>query len=253
MTWRADFADASLLWSEGSRPNQARLVNADNGVRADYFANADLSGQPVYSRWEEGEPLFDWGAGAPGPWVGVDNFSARYTQRFAVGGVGWWYNFAVIADDGVRVTIDGKSVLDAWNSGPQTHKFHSRLGRGEHTLIIEYRERNGPAQLLFARSDWPATAVFAADETLDSFETLPASVAASLPDLGTPIAQATATAAGIMATMTAEARITPTPDNNVAVVANRPISSAGRRTTANPSGTSGWKWWKMTASLPGQR
>lgn len=220
--WRADFADVSLLWGEGSRPNQARVVDASSSVRADYFANADLSGQPAYSRWEEGEPLFDWGEGAPGPWVGVDNFSARFTQTFAVGGVGWWYNFVVDADDGVRVAVDGKSLLDELNSGRDTYKFRARLGRGQHTLVIEYRERTGPAHLRFARSDWPATPVFAAEDTAGSFETLPVSVAASLPDLGTPIAQATAAAAGVIATLTAEANAparpgsTPTPDNAVA-------------------------------------
>ncbi|MBI3959637.1 MAG: SUMF1/EgtB/PvdO family nonheme iron enzyme [Chloroflexi bacterium] len=217
---RADFAAASLLWTEGERPNQARTIDAASGVHAEYFANPDLSGKPAYTRFEEAEPLFDWREGAPGPWVGVDGFSARFTHSFAVGGLGWWYNFVVDADDGVRVAIDGKSVLDAWDRSPDVYKFRSRLGRGEHTLVIEYRERSGPAHLRFARSDWPATPVFAAESTLGSFETLPVSVAASLPDLGTPIAQATA--AAVIATLTAEAGSsarpgsTPTPDTRVA-------------------------------------
>lgn len=213
--WRAEFADASILWVEGERPNQARLINTANGIRAEYFANPNLSGQPAYSRYEN-DLLFDWRDGAPGPWVDVDNFSARYTQTFQVGGLGWRYNFVLDTDSGVRVTLDGKLIVDAWEQPGQTHKFNRNLWRGQHELVVDYRHTSGEAHLRFARGTWPATPAFASKDTVGSFETLPVSVAATVPDLGTPIAQATATAAGVIATLTAEVLTTPAPDTAVA-------------------------------------
>ncbi|MGB5050748.1 MAG: two-component regulator propeller domain-containing protein [Caldilineaceae bacterium] len=188
--WRADFANASILWTEGERPDRARTIDAANGVKAEYFANPNLSGQPAYSRYE-GDLLFDWRDGAPGPWVGVDNFSARYTQTFQVGGLGWRYNFLIDTDSGVQVTLDGKLIVDAWDQPGQTHKFNHNLWRGKHELVVEYRHTSDAAHLRFARSDWPATPVFAAEDTAGSFETLPVSAAEYVHDLPAAIAAVT--------------------------------------------------------------
>ena len=218
---RADFAQGSIVWTEGDRPQNARILTAANAVRAEYFANPDLAGKPAYTRFEE-TLLFDWREGRPGPWVEPDGFSARYTATVQVGfPLGWWYNFVVDADEGVRVKLDGETVLDAWRGEAKVHKFTRRLGGGAHTLVVEYREGSGPARLLV---NWRAALmplVFAAEETGGPFERLPASVAESAPDLATPVARATATARAVLATMTAEARITPTPDTAVATAAEQ--------------------------------
>ena len=202
--WRADFADASIVWIEGER--RARLLTEANAIRADYFANPDLTGAPVYTRFEE-DLLFDWRNGAPGPWVEPDGFSARYTATISVGGFGWWNNFVVDADDAVRIFIAGDTILDAWTDGATVHRFTHNLGRGEHTLVVEYSERRNEARLGVAWSAWPASPVFASEQTVDSFELLPVSAAENAPDLSAAIVQATATAQSVIATMTAEAAI----------------------------------------------
>ena len=195
--WRADFADGFIVWTERDRPQNARVLTAANAIRAEYFANADLAGRPAYVRFEE-DLLFDWREGAPGLWVNTDGFSARYGTTFHVGSpLGWWYNFVVDADEGVRVKVDGETVLDAWTGGAGVHQFTHRLGRGQHTLLIEYREVSGKAWLRAAWSAWPAEPVFAAEEAVGPIEWLPTSVAESVPDLATPIAQATATAQAV--------------------------------------------------------
>ena len=214
--WRADFADASIVWTEGER--RARLLTQENALRAEYFANPDLAGAPVYTRFEE-ELLFDWRGGAPGPWVEPDGFSARYTATISVGGFGWWYNFVVDADDGIRIFIDSDEVLTAWTDSAAAHRFTHNLGRGEHTLVVEYREEQDAASLRAAWSAWPASPVFASEQTVGSFELLPASATESMPDLSAAIAQSTAVAAAVIATLTAEAQVTPTPANSVLPVA----------------------------------
>jgi formylglycine-generating enzyme required for sulfatase activity len=210
--WRADFSDASIVWSEGE--SRARLLTPANALRAEYFANPDLAGTPVYTRFEE-YLLFDWQSGAPGPWVEPDGFSARYTATISVGGFGWWYNFVVDADDAVRISIDGDNVLEGWTDSATVHRFTHYLGNGEHTLLVEYREGENKASLRAGWSAWPASPVFASEQTAGSFELLPASAAESAPEMHASIAEATTVAAAVIATLTAEVQVTPTPANSV--------------------------------------
>ena len=218
VTWRADFKAAAILWTEGDPASRARVLTPANAFLAEYFANPDLSGAPVYRRLEE-DLLFDWQAGAPGPWVKPDGFAARFTGTFQVGGLGWRYNFMAAADNGVRVRIDGQAALDTWTSPVNSSRFTLNLGRGEHTVAVEYRHLQGDAHLYYARSAWPATAVFAAEAVVSPADRVPASAAQVMPNLGTPIARATGTAQAVLATFTAEAQRTPTPDTQVAGVA----------------------------------
>ncbi|KKQ74812.1 MAG: hypothetical protein US95_C0018G0008 [Candidatus Woesebacteria bacterium GW2011_GWB1_38_5] len=57
------------------------------------------------------DPLinFNWWRGSPGPGVSKDNFSVRWQGRFDFTAGDW--EFAVSADDGVRVYIDGTLSL----------------------------------------------------------------------------------------------------------------------------------------------
>lgn len=171
--WRADFVDASILWTEGDRPDAARILTAQNSIQAEYFANSDLQGSPTYKRLEE-DLLFNWQQGAPGPWVDPDGFSARFVTTIKVGGVGWFYNFMMDADDGARLRIDDRVVLDAWAGGGDRGLVRTWLPRGDHTLQVEYRELQKEARLLVAYSPWPIKPVFAAESEVGTFAFLPA-------------------------------------------------------------------------------
>ena len=55
---------------------------------------------------------FNWGAGSPNQAVPNDNFSAKYQGvfHFETGS----YDFTARADDGIRLFIDGKLIIDQW-------------------------------------------------------------------------------------------------------------------------------------------
>lgn len=171
--WRADFSGGSILWTEGESHDRARVLTADNGIRAEYFPNPDLKGHPVYTRFEE-SLLFYWQAGAPGPWVTPDGFSARYVITMKVGGLGWFYNFVVDADDGARLLIDDQLLLDGWTDAYNLGQVRQWVSGGNHTLRVEYRELKEIARLQVAYSAWPLKPVFAGEEGVQSFEFLPA-------------------------------------------------------------------------------
>ena len=111
----------------------------------EYFANKDVSGAPVLFR-NDVRIDFNWGSGSPDPRLPADRFSARWTRRqhFAAG----FYRFTVLADDGVRLWIDGQLVLDEWRDGTLLpYSFDLYLPQGLHPLRLEYYENLGGAMV----------------------------------------------------------------------------------------------------------
>jgi cytochrome c peroxidase len=81
------------------------------GLRGEYFANTALSGGPVLTRVEAID--FAWGASSPGPGVPADRFSARWTGFVTPTTSGNW-RVQTVSDDGVRVWVDGRLVINNW-------------------------------------------------------------------------------------------------------------------------------------------
>ncbi len=115
------------------------------GWQGSYYAAPDLSGLPVFQRDDE-HINFDWGTDSPRPDLPVDNFSARWTRRlnFAQAGV---YRFQAASDDGVRVWVGGKLVIDAWRDGQRTYEGQIQLAAGETGVSVEYYEYTGHASI----------------------------------------------------------------------------------------------------------
>ncbi len=96
----------------------------ENGLKAEYFANADFSGGPVLVR---GDPQiqFDWNAASPGPQIPMQTFSVRWTGTLTPPGAGD-YVFAIRkfhcyrceVNETVKITLDGKVVLDSRQNNP---------------------------------------------------------------------------------------------------------------------------------------
>lgn len=114
--------------------------------RAEYFDNPNLSGQPQLSIFEA-QFGHDWGYGSPAPEIPVDHFSARFTRKmhFEKG----TYLFLMTVDDGARVWLDGKMIIDAWNIGRKEQvKAKIRLDTtGDHEIQVAYFEHTGPASI----------------------------------------------------------------------------------------------------------
>jgi M6 family metalloprotease-like protein len=113
-----------------------------DGLRATYFANPDFSGASV-SR-VEGAMNFDWGVGSPDPAIPVDNFSARWVGELLPPTSGL-YTFYSTPDDGVRVWVDGKLVIDSWIvQANAEHVGRIALTAGRRTsVVMEYFEAAG--------------------------------------------------------------------------------------------------------------
>ena len=188
--WQADFANGSIIWREGTPASQAQLYDARNAFTAEYYGNPDLAGAPAHVRFDP-ELNFVWATGTPGGWLDSDTFSVRWRGKMHVGmPIGWRYIFAISADDGVRLSIDGKQVLDSWDTG-QGGELSRNLGSGDHELLLEYRHRQGIAYLSAAWSPWPVTVVFAAENTAGPMDRLPAAAQPMKPKMATPTRRVT--------------------------------------------------------------
>jgi hypothetical protein len=110
-----------------------------------FFNNIDLAGPPVFTANYNGI-RFNWGFGAPAGSVPADNWSARFTQyRFFPAGT---YRFVVRSDDGVRIFVDDRPVINQWvQQSARTVTGDINLGDGSHLIRVEFFDLSGLAEL----------------------------------------------------------------------------------------------------------
>ncbi len=89
---------------------------------------------------------FDWGLSGPSKDcnVNIDEFSVRWTRTVAFAGGA--YRFAITADDGVRLFIDGQEKFSEWrNRALTTSIVDIAISPGNHKIVLEYFENYGSA------------------------------------------------------------------------------------------------------------
>lgn len=109
---------------------------------AEYFPNTKLSGTAVLTRCEAGPIDYYWMTDSPDPRLPVDAFSARWTAslQFHPGTA----RFTTYTDDGVRLFVDGKRVINNWaRHGITEDTAQLPLSAGTHTVRMEYYEAGG--------------------------------------------------------------------------------------------------------------
>jgi hypothetical protein len=112
--------------------------------QGEYFNNRNLTGTARLVR-QDANLDFDWGWNAPAPQINQDGFSVRWTGNFNL--AAGRYTFTTFSDDGVRVYVDGKRLIDSWQSMRGTRSGTVDLSAGTHSLLVEYFERSGRANM----------------------------------------------------------------------------------------------------------
>ena len=115
----------------------------------DYFANENLSGAPVLTAVETAID-HSWQGNSPAPAVPVYTFSGHWQGNFALAAGS--FIFHTLADDGVRLKIDGQVVIDNWRPQGPTDKYATvPITAGVHTIEVEYFQEWDGARL---KVDW---------------------------------------------------------------------------------------------------
>ena len=112
----------------------------ERGLKAEYFANKTLAGAPLVTRVDR-DVNFDWEMSNPAPGIPADDFSARWTGKLVPTTSGK-YRFGAIADDGVRIYLDGKLIAEDWTDhAPATITGEVTLEAGKsYDVKMEYYE-----------------------------------------------------------------------------------------------------------------
>jgi hypothetical protein len=110
---------------------------------AQYYNNTTLTGTPVFTRCES-SISYDWRSAGPGNGVASDNFSVRWSGRFDFNAA--THTITATASDGIRVWVDGASVINSWvDQATTTRQGTVSISAGEHDIKVEYYERTGSA------------------------------------------------------------------------------------------------------------
>lgn len=128
--------------------NYAPKVDLDglqrSGLDATYFDNMNFTG-PQVSRTDP-TVNFNFGNGSPDPGIGSDTFSARWTGQIEAP-VSGQYTFTTRSDDGVRLLIEGETVIDNWTDHAPTNDSGTiTLEAGKrYDINLDYYENGGGA------------------------------------------------------------------------------------------------------------
>ncbi|MDB6156449.1 MAG: glucan 1,4-alpha-glucosidase [Gammaproteobacteria bacterium] len=134
-----------------------------HGLKGEYFSGRDFKGEPLLNRtdarvsfrWDRGSPTDDLvaqGQLPPDKALPNDNFCIRWTGRLLPPTTGR-YEIAVGADDGFRLFIDGRLVIDNWqiNSRMQSKSAFLDLQAGTaYDIKLEYFDNIRDAEVRLA-------------------------------------------------------------------------------------------------------
>jgi beta-glucosidase len=139
------------------------------GFKAEYFNNRDLKGNPVFTQteqrighsWQRGDIL--------GEQLTATDFSARYTTYFTATETGST-TFEVAANDGYRLLVNGKEVLNAWlrnRWGAKTYLLQTQKD-SVYNIVLEYWQGDDDASVAlrsgyYSRADFKALATRLSD------------------------------------------------------------------------------------------
>ncbi|MFZ1977598.1 MAG: TIM-barrel domain-containing protein, partial [Bacteroidota bacterium] len=126
----------------------------EHGLKGEYFSNMKLEGAPSFVRIDSVID-FDWGENPPQKGFKREEYSVRWTGKIVAPAAIKNVSIDAATDDGVRIFIDGKKVIDDWRDrSPETDSYMMDLEAGKtYDIQIEYYQNGGGAS---ARLSWTA-------------------------------------------------------------------------------------------------
>ena len=157
---RSDPAATPLIEAQYLRPQAGAT---ERGLRGEYFRNRALSGSPalvrmdptIGFRWDRGSPtdnLQARGEAGPDEAVPNDGFGIRWRGQL-LPPVSGTYELEAAADDGVRVYLDGRRIIDRWKDADRVIASGTSVelqGGRAYDLRVEYYDGERDAAVRLA-------------------------------------------------------------------------------------------------------
>ncbi|MFT5196871.1 MAG: hypothetical protein ACI85U_003910, partial [Candidatus Promineifilaceae bacterium] len=144
----------ALSWSKIASTAAAQPTTVSSQTitdwKGEYFNNINLSGSPVIIR-NDVNLNFSWGSSSPIPnTVNNDLFSVRWSRDINLNA--GTYSFKTAADDGVRLWVNDKLIIDHWTTAKgETINSTVSVPGGSTKIRVEYFELTGLAEM---RLEW---------------------------------------------------------------------------------------------------
>jgi len=116
-------------------------ASGENGVVGEYFDNAQLEGEPVFTRIDKNIDFY-WESHAPSPVLPDDDFSIRWTGYLAPPVTGTY-----------RMGFWGMPTLDIWLEGEKILQFNSEHHAAHHEKAVEL-EAGKKYKFVFEYKNW---------------------------------------------------------------------------------------------------
>jgi beta-glucosidase len=119
----------------------------EHGIVAEYFDNQDLKGHPKITKVDS-QIDFNWHGKSPLEGIPGEHFSTKWTTRLLTDRTGD-YSLDVVSDDGARLYVDGKMVINDWSShGPTMNSYHVHLEKRKfYEIKLEYFQDTGESSV----------------------------------------------------------------------------------------------------------
>ncbi len=112
-----------------------------------YYNNKDLSGDPALIRTDP-NINFKWNSESPDPKIQKDTFSVSWEGNLNTEAGN--YLITISSDDGFRLYINDKIVLDRWINKPlSTEDLTLKFSHGSHPIRIDYFENLYSSTIIF--------------------------------------------------------------------------------------------------------
>ena len=123
----------NVVWAQKAKP----ASGLEAGLKGEYFDGPNFE-RKVLTRTDP-QVNFNWNWESPGPGVPREYFSVRWTGKLYAPTSGK-YRFSATVDDGVRVWVNGKKLIDEWRKQDDSNFVGEIVlnGRQLYDLRIEY-------------------------------------------------------------------------------------------------------------------
>ena len=140
-------AGTKFLRDAGAPIPASALTTKDGqpGLNAEYFRGIELKGDPILAQVDKSVD-FTFDGNPPSPEVGTQNFSVRWTGYLSPATAGT-YEVGAAGDDGYRLWLDGKLLVEDWGThgvSSKTVPVELRAGQ-KYAVKLEYFQGGGGA------------------------------------------------------------------------------------------------------------
>lgn len=126
-----------------------------DGLTGQYYASMGFEAVNLVLTRVDKKVDFTWASGGSSAILGgYTTFSIRW-KGAVLADVSTTYTFYLLVDDGARLWIDGRKIIDAWREGaPTEYKGNIQLKAGrQYSVLLEFKQNSGPARIALSWSN----------------------------------------------------------------------------------------------------